>query len=440
MKKFSRRTFLDHTAKGITGFPLFASSFNNSAQALEKPAGKVPVVVVQDDKALSGSVINQDTVQVMLDAALKSITGMESALEAWQSLFPGITRKSVIGIKVNCINDALSSHPKTAMAVAGALKRMQVEGSAFPEGNIIIWDRTVSELRRAGYTINTGTTGIRCFGTDQSGIGYSTINYNVAGSTQRLSRIITDMCDYLINLSVFKNHDMAGVTFSMKNHYGTCNNPGGLHGGYCDPYIAALNNLSPIRTKQVISICDALWGIVAGGPGGAPQVTPKSLIVSRDPVAHDAVCTQEIGNLGCKTLKIATHIATAAKAPYSLGIADLGQIEILRLQNPKLAVKEFESGETAPQVFRVFQNTPNPFNVETVISYRLFRPAAVKLDIYSIRGTIVRRLVDERQNAGLYRVNWDGRSKEGLPAASGIYFGRFLIDKHRGIVCMQLLK
>ena len=66
------------------------------------------------------------------------------------------------------------------------------------------------------------------------------------------------MSDYMINLSVLKNHGTAGVTLSMKNHYGTCDDPGSIHGGYCDPYIPALNNLSPIRDKQVLNICDAI--------------------------------------------------------------------------------------------------------------------------------------------------------------------------------------
>lgn len=43
------------------------------------------------------------------------------------------------------------------------------------------------------------------------------------------------------------------------------------------------------KEKQVINICDALFGVVSGGPGGYPQEVPKSMIFSRDPVAHDRV-------------------------------------------------------------------------------------------------------------------------------------------------------
>ena len=48
--------------------------------------------------------------------------------------------------------------------------------------------------------------------------------------------------------------------------------------------IAALNSLAPIMDKQVINICDAIHGIVSGGPMGMPQVTPKSLIFRIIPI------------------------------------------------------------------------------------------------------------------------------------------------------------
>lgn len=75
----------------------------------------------------------------------------------------------------------------------------------------------------------------------------------MGGRSQRLSKIVTEMADYMINLSVLKNHGIAGATLCLKNHYGTCDKPGDLHSRHADPYIGALNALDPIQKKQCLS-------------------------------------------------------------------------------------------------------------------------------------------------------------------------------------------
>lgn len=105
-----------------------------------------------------------------------------------------------------------------------------------------------------------------------------------------------------------------------------------------------------------------------------------------------------------------------------------------------LAVFENGSGDTCPCIFKIYQNSPNPFNAGTTISYSLFRPAEVRADVFSILGIPVRRLVSGVQNEGFYRVHWDGRTEDGRPTASGIYFARFRIYNNSEIVRMHLLK
>ncbi|MFC1800347.1 DUF362 domain-containing protein, partial [Candidatus Eisenbacteria bacterium] len=206
------------------------------------------VVMIEDSSATSGLSVDGAVVRSMMNCGIMRLTDDYDIGEAWKSLFPGISESSVVAIKVNCINSSLSTHPDVAYAVAEGLSQMTFGVTPFPENNIIIFDRTSGELTLAGYTLNTSSTGVRVFGTNQSGVGYTTGTYNVNGSSQKLSTIITDLADYMVNISVLKNHNMAGVTLCLKNHYGTCNSPGSLHGGYCNPYIPALNALTPIRT------------------------------------------------------------------------------------------------------------------------------------------------------------------------------------------------
>jgi hypothetical protein len=81
-------------------------------------------------------------------------------------------------------------------------------------------------------------------------------------------------------------------------------------------------------------------------------------------------------------------------------------------------------------VFRLHQNTPNPFLSSTLIRYQV--PSTnhetritnhVSLNIYDITGRLVETLVNERQEPGVYQVQWDGRIPES-GVRSGIYFYR----------------
>ena len=77
----------------------------------------------------------------------------------------------------------------------------------------------------------------------------------------------------------------------------------------------------------------------------------------------------------------------------------------------------------------LFQNRPNPFNPSTVIRYDVRERCAVTLDVYDVRGNLVRRLADGNRNRGSYTVEWDGRNRSGDRVGSGIYFYRLNAGK-----------
>ena len=80
-----------------------------------------------------------------------------------------------------------------------------------------------------------------------------------------------------------------------------------------------------------------------------------------------------------------------------------------------------------PKAFALAQNSPNPFNPSTTISYAIPEGAnqlQVVLNVFNIRGQVVRTLVDQPQGPGTYNVNWDGADIHGARVASGVYFYR----------------
>ncbi len=408
----SRRSFLKKlTLSGLAGLLLPRRFLSASVKANSR------VVIVKDDKATDGTPggsIDSSVVQTMVDSGIKSLAQASDISDAWKVLLPGVTATSVVAIKVSAKGDGLPVHPEVAMAVGQSLAKMTFSGTPFPENNVIIFERSGGDLTNCGYTINKGSTGIRVMGTD----AWSAEDYDVAGQSQKLSTFVTQDASFLISLSVLKNHGGPGVTLCMKNHYGTCNTPANLHGNsnLCDPYIAALNALEPIRTKQKLGIIDGLFGLRSGGPAGAPQFTANTLLMSSDVVAVDSCGMELLKSNGCTTTGLAGYIATAAGAPYSLGTNDPAQIDIVTLTNPS-GVSDGQ--DSFPSSAVLHQNYPNPFNPSTAISYQLSANSFVTLKVFDVSGREVATLVNGRQNAGTHQVTFDAA---GL--TSGTYFCR----------------
>ena len=81
----------------------------------------------------------------------------------------------------------------------------------------------------------------------------------------------------------------------------------------------------------------------------------------------------------------------------------------------------------APAAFaraRLLPNRPNPFNPRTIIGFGLPEPGRATIIVYSVRGEVVRRLLDTACGAGYSEVAWDGRDDSGRDVPSGPYFCR----------------
>lgn len=70
---------------------------------------------------------------------------------------------------------------------------------------------------------------------------------------------------------------------------------------------------------------------------------------------------------------------------------------------------------------------PNPFNPVTTLHFVVNREELTQLNIYNLRGELVRSLVHERLPMGQYQLVWDGTNDAGQSLASGQYFARLRI-------------
>lgn len=82
-----------------------------------------------------------------------------------------------------------------------------------------------------------------------------------------------------------------------------------------------------------------------------------------------------------------------------------------------------EGSEMIPEIIEFSaSNYPNPFNPTTTISYGLPLEGKVSLNVYNIKGQLVRKLIDGSQSAGYYEVVWNGKDNNDKSVSSGIYF------------------
>lgn len=93
------------------------------------------------------------------------------------------------------------------------------------------------------------------------------------------------------------------------------------------------------------------------------------------------------------------------------------------------------NNSNAVQSFTLHQNYPNPFNPATIINYKLPKSNFVSLKVFDIRGNEVASLVNEKQSAGNYSVNFDGTNFPG-----GAYFYTLKAGQHEDTMKMLLIK
>jgi hypothetical protein len=84
------------------------------------------------------------------------------------------------------------------------------------------------------------------------------------------------------------------------------------------------------------------------------------------------------------------------------------------------------SQPTAPQAFVLAQNFPNPCNPTTSIWYSVPQQASVRIEIYSVLGQLVKTLVDNQLQPGVYTTLRDSRSNSGQYPSTGCTFTGWL--------------
>jgi hypothetical protein len=269
-----------------------------------------------------GETLQPEALQQMLDVSITRLTGLSDVITAWQTLFSPGER---IAIKVNTLQyGRFWTHVPLVMAVA---ERLQAAG--VPAEQIIVYDRSSNDLAGADFSINKDGGGVRCYGTD---LRYEP-GWKIGDTRVGLSTILLG-CDALINMPILKTHsaDGAGMSFALKNHYGTFDQPQNFHGDKLLQGLPELNALPPIQERTRLIVGDALKIIQDSWYSAFDS---DFICMSFDPVAHDTLGLQVLNNVqaanGIETEPTRKRAAEWLKNAAALGVGtdQMANIEFL---------------------------------------------------------------------------------------------------------------
>jgi uncharacterized protein (DUF362 family) len=215
---------------------------------------------------------------------------LETALGVFgdDCLMKALGGRKRVGLKLNCLaGKPLSPHPDLVSSLAQLLR----DGGA---KQIVAWERSMRELVRAGFP-SQGEHNYSVVATDERGVGYDRRIYESGDVGSLVSNALL-RSDALVNLGVVKDHDLAGISCSLKNLYGVIHNPNKYHDFGCDPFVANVADLEPVRERLCLTVLDGALAQSHGGPAYKPAwAWPlDSVLVSFDPVAIDSVALRII--------------------------------------------------------------------------------------------------------------------------------------------------
>ena len=166
------------------------------------------------------------------------------------------------------------------------------------------------------------------------------------------------------------------------------------------PVTATTPDFHDISIIHVVSTGSPTAGVMVG----LPELPMKNMLLENDTISASTGLT--IRNAAVDTVN------TLSTATYGPGY-------ILQVNGTFSRLTSVQQAPTLPSKYVLEQNSPNPFNPTTMISYSIPAMSHVTLRVYDILGRLVSTLVNGEQAPGEHVVRFDGT---GL--ASGVYFYR----------------
>lgn len=110
--------------------------------------------------------------------------------------------------------------------------------------------------------------------------------------------------------------------------------------------------------------------------------------------------------------------------------------------NPSNSITVQTVGTDNPIPFntQLIGNYPNPFNPHTTISFSVNNNKNVKIQIFNIKGELVKTLLNSSVKPGLNQIIWKGKDNQDNNVSSGIYFCKMTNSNYQSTKKMFLIK
>lgn len=277
------------------------------AEILAPPAR---VVIVEDSAATDAFKAQPDAVRALLQRGITHFTRKTNPALAWRTL---VSTQDVVGIKVfSRPGPLVGTRPEVVAAVVEGLT-----GAGVPTNNIVIWDRQLADLRRAGFGEIAERYGVRLAGAVDAGwdekVSYDSallgqlvygdheFQKKIDGFARKsfASVLVTRQISKIINVSPMLNHNSAGVCGSLYSlALGSVDNTLRFEGNTARlaEAVPDIYNLPGVGDHVALHIVDALICQYEGEEIVRLHcsIALNQLRFSKDPVALDVLSVGEI--------------------------------------------------------------------------------------------------------------------------------------------------
>lgn len=90
-----------------------------------------------------------------------------------------------------------------------------------------------------------------------------------------------------------------------------------------------------------------------------------------------------------------------------------------------LSLQEIDKDVKVSKFISNLGTYPNPSNSDTKISFDIINPCNLEVGIYSVKGQLIKKLLNAPVSVGPHQLMWDGKNRNNLKVSSGVYFCYF---------------
>ncbi len=111
------------------------------------------------------------------------------------------------------------------------------------------------------------------------------------------------------------------------------------------------------------------------------------------------------------------------------------EVEIYSFDTLMINNRIVKNKDMITEGYRLYNTFPNPFNISTIIPFKISNPGNVKITVYDLYGREITILTDRYYYSGKYSLQWNAGT-----ISSGVYFIRMKCGNTQSVIKTVLLK